>query len=120
MRSHVEQLLIEYRTEGVLVDANLLLLYVVGVYDPSKIERFKHTNAYEPETTLSFWIDCSVNSRRWPQLLPSSPRSAISWGIFLKVHVVAIRSYSVTSFQSSRHIIPLRSSASTRIFASFA
>ena len=46
MRSHVEQLLIEYRTEGVLVDANLLLLYVVGVYDPSKIERFKHTNAY--------------------------------------------------------------------------
>jgi hypothetical protein len=46
MRSHIEELLIEYRSEGVLVDANLLLLYVVGVYDPSWIERFKHTSAF--------------------------------------------------------------------------
>lgn len=44
MRSHVEQLLVEYRTDGILVDANLLLVYVVRVYDPKQIERFKHTN----------------------------------------------------------------------------
>ena len=46
MRSHIDQLLVEYRTEGVLVDANLLLLYVVGAYDPGWIGRFKHTSAF--------------------------------------------------------------------------
>lgn len=46
MPDHVEHLLIEYRTEGVLVDANLLLLYVVGTYDPRWIERFKRTSEY--------------------------------------------------------------------------
>ena len=46
MRDHIERLFFEYRTEGILVDANLLLLYVVGAYDPEWIERFKHTSAY--------------------------------------------------------------------------
>jgi len=46
MRDHIEQRIIEYRTDGVLVDANLLLLYVVGAYDPNWIERFKHTGAF--------------------------------------------------------------------------
>jgi len=30
----------------VLVDANLLLLYVVGTYDPRKVEHFKRTSAF--------------------------------------------------------------------------
>jgi hypothetical protein len=46
MRSHIDQLLIEYRTDGILLDANLLLVYVVGVYDPEQIKRFKHTSAF--------------------------------------------------------------------------
>lgn len=46
MRSHIEQLLIEYCTDGVLVDTNLLLLYVVGAYSPPWIGRFKHTSAF--------------------------------------------------------------------------
>lgn len=46
MRSHIGQLLVEYRTDGILVDANLLLVYVVGAYDPEQIERFKHTNEF--------------------------------------------------------------------------
>lgn len=46
MRSHIEQLLVEYRTKGVLVDTNLLLLYVVGVYDPSRIEQWNRTSAF--------------------------------------------------------------------------
>jgi hypothetical protein len=44
MRSRIEQLLAECRTAGVLVDANLLLLYVVGVYDPSRIEQFNRNS----------------------------------------------------------------------------
>ena len=46
MRDYIEHLLVEYRTKGVLVDANLLLLYVVGVYDPNWIERFKRTSKF--------------------------------------------------------------------------
>ena len=46
MRNRVEQLLSEYRGHGVLVDANLLLLYVVGAYDVDHIERFKRTSTF--------------------------------------------------------------------------
>ncbi len=46
MRDYIERLLVEYRTKGVLVDANLLLLYVVGVYDPNWIERFKRASTF--------------------------------------------------------------------------
>jgi hypothetical protein len=48
MRDHVEQLFARYRTRGVLIDANLLLLLVVGLLDPRQITSFGRTNAYEP------------------------------------------------------------------------
>jgi rRNA-processing protein FCF1 len=35
-----------YRTKGIIVDANLLLLYFVGRYDPHLIEKFKRTSHY--------------------------------------------------------------------------
>lgn len=46
MPEHLEQLLIEYRTEGVVVDTNLLLLYVVGVQNPDRINRFSRTDTF--------------------------------------------------------------------------
>lgn len=46
MPDHLEQLLIEYRTEGVVVDTNLLLLYVVGVQNPDRINRFSRTDTF--------------------------------------------------------------------------
>lgn len=46
MPDHLEQLLIEYRTEGVVADTNLLLLYVVGAHDPERIGRFPRTDTY--------------------------------------------------------------------------
>lgn len=46
MPDYVERLLTKYRTRGVLVDAGLLLVYVVGAYDPLWIDRFKHTSAF--------------------------------------------------------------------------
>lgn len=46
MPDHIAQLLIEYRAEGVLVDANLLLLYVVGARDVQQIGQFSRTNTY--------------------------------------------------------------------------
>jgi rRNA-processing protein FCF1 len=42
----VEAKIERYRTKGVVVDTNLLLLYFVGQYDRDQITRFKRTNAY--------------------------------------------------------------------------
>ena len=46
MRDHIERLLIDYRSQGILVDANLLLLYVVGLVETARIERFKRTATF--------------------------------------------------------------------------
>ena len=44
--TYVDTLLLEYRTRGILVDTNLLLLYFVGSLDLNRIERFKRTRKY--------------------------------------------------------------------------
>jgi hypothetical protein len=38
-----------HRKKGVLVDANLLLLFFVGLFDQAQIQRFKRTRQYTPE-----------------------------------------------------------------------
>jgi hypothetical protein len=42
----IERLILGYRTKGILVDSNLLLVYCVGMYDPERIQRFKRTAAF--------------------------------------------------------------------------
>ena len=37
------------RKTGLLLDANLLVLYVIGCYDPKRIVQNKRTNSYTPE-----------------------------------------------------------------------
>jgi rRNA-processing protein FCF1 len=40
------RLLGRYRTTGVLLDTNILLLYFVGLLDPHEITKFKRTNTF--------------------------------------------------------------------------
>jgi hypothetical protein len=40
------ELIGRYRTKGLLIDTNLLLLYFVGMYDQDRIPRFKRTKAF--------------------------------------------------------------------------
>ena len=47
-----EKLIQIYRGKGVLVDTNLLLLLLVGNYDPSLIRRFKRTGRYTEDDYL--------------------------------------------------------------------
>lgn len=57
MRDHLDQLIGRYRQKGVLVDTNLLVLLVIGLYDPDRISSFKRTATYsqsEFETLTSF------------------------------------------------------------------
>jgi len=43
---------VRYKSKGVLIDSNLLLLYVVGKYSPEKIAKFKRTSVYTVDDYL--------------------------------------------------------------------
>lgn len=43
---YLDELVSRYRGKGLLVDTNILLLYVVGIYDPNRIQKFKRTMAF--------------------------------------------------------------------------
>ena len=45
----MQSLLDQYRTKGILIDTNLLLLYFVGSYDPEQIGKFKRTITFTVE-----------------------------------------------------------------------
>jgi rRNA-processing protein FCF1 len=40
---YFSHLIAQYKSKGLLVDSNLLLLYFVGLYDPERIRTFKRT-----------------------------------------------------------------------------
>ncbi len=46
MSDNLQALVTHYRTKGVLVDSNLLLLLFIGSYDPQRIKKFKRTQEY--------------------------------------------------------------------------
>ena len=46
MAHYIDDLISKYRTKGLLVDTNLLLVYFVGMYDPDRISKFKRTMAF--------------------------------------------------------------------------
>ena len=49
MEQHIGSLIGRYRQKGVLVDTNLLLLYVVGAYDARQLRRFGRTEQFDPD-----------------------------------------------------------------------
>jgi hypothetical protein len=49
---HIKELMARYRTKGLLVDTNLLLVYFVGRYDPERVSRFKKTMAFSADEFL--------------------------------------------------------------------
>ncbi|MCG8365256.1 MAG: hypothetical protein MJA27_18245 [Pseudanabaenales cyanobacterium] len=49
MTSEIEDLIVEYRQKGILVDTNILFLYFVGAVNRERISKFKRTNQFIPE-----------------------------------------------------------------------
>jgi len=49
MTEAIESLIQRYGPRGILVDTNILLLYVVGSFDPQLIPRFKRTRQFTVE-----------------------------------------------------------------------
>lgn len=50
---YYDELIHRYRHQGALIDTNLLLVYFVGCYDPSRVPKFKRTDTF---TTEDFYI----------------------------------------------------------------
>lgn len=49
MKENTSALIHRYHETGVLIDTNLLLLYLIGTYDPEKISAFKKTCEFNLE-----------------------------------------------------------------------
>lgn len=49
MDDYIGSLIGRYRANGLLIDTNLLLLYIVGAYDPGQIEGFSRTEQFDPD-----------------------------------------------------------------------
>lgn len=49
MTSYTSTLIQKHATSGVLIDTNILLLFLIGSYDKNLIERFKRTQIFAPE-----------------------------------------------------------------------
>ena len=56
--SYVESLISRYKNKGIVVDTNLLLLYLIGSFDQEIIIKFKRTQVYTKEdfVTLSKFL----------------------------------------------------------------
>ena len=49
MKDRITQIVEQYHTSGILVDAGVLLLRLVGQYDRDRITQFKNTKQFLPE-----------------------------------------------------------------------
>ena len=51
MNDNMEYIIRKYSRQGVVMDTNVLLLYAIGTYDVSQIEKFKRTQSF---TSIDF------------------------------------------------------------------
>jgi len=47
--SYIDTLISNYYSKGIIVDTNLLLLFLIGIYDINYIQSFKRTSKYNKE-----------------------------------------------------------------------
>jgi hypothetical protein len=46
VNTYIDDLISRYSNKGLVIDANLFILYLVGIYDTSKIKRFKRIEQF--------------------------------------------------------------------------
>lgn len=46
MMDHIHELIVRYKNKGILVDTNVLLLYLMGKYDHTRIKKFPRTEKF--------------------------------------------------------------------------
>lgn len=59
MTTYFNSLVSEYCNKGIITDTNLMLAYIVGIYDPDYISQFKRTDKYADDfESIHFVVDC--------------------------------------------------------------
>lgn len=68
---YIKELMARYRTKGLLVDTNLLLVYFVGKYDPERVPQFKNTMKFSADEflLLARFLDAFDNVITTPNVL---------------------------------------------------
>ncbi len=71
MSQDIDQILAKYRGKGIIIDANLLLLFVVGSYDQNRISTFKRTKKFGKDDFMLVkrFIECFKTVRTTPSIL---------------------------------------------------
>lgn len=55
LNDYLWNLIQKYKQKGLLVDTNIILLYLVGSYDPSMIREFKRTSGFTEDDFERVW-----------------------------------------------------------------
>jgi rRNA-processing protein FCF1 len=71
MSQDIDQILSKYRGKGIIIDTNLLLLFIVGTHDPDRITTFKRTKKFGKDdyVLVKRFIDCFKTVRTTPSIL---------------------------------------------------
>ena len=71
MSQDIDQILAKYRGKGIIIDTNLLLLFVVGSYDQDRITMFKRTKKFGKDDFMLVkrFVDCFKTVRTTPSIL---------------------------------------------------
>jgi hypothetical protein len=67
----IDQIITKYRGRGIIIDSNLLLLFIVGTKDPNRIATFKRTKQFEKDDFMLVkrFINCFKTVRTTPNIL---------------------------------------------------
>lgn len=76
------ELLIRYRSSGVFLDTNLLVLYLVGSYDADFVSKFKRTSMYTKQDFL--WL--KEYSEKFSKIVVTPQVLAETWNLIEKIN----------------------------------
>ncbi len=120
MNQEAQRLLRQYRRVGVMVDTNMLLLYVVGVTDPRVIETFHHTKNYTVDDfeILADFIDNFTRRLTTPHILTEVSNFVGKLPDYLKVTAFD-RLAAMTQVYLQEYYVPAEMVANMRAFRLF-
>lgn len=120
MNREAQRLLRKYRRLGVLVDTNLLILYVVGITEPSFIEKFNRTNRYTVAdfAVLADFIDQFRRRLTTPHILTEVSNFVGQLPVHLKVRGFD-RLAAVAQVYLEEHFVPAMLVTNTLAFRAY-
>lgn len=103
MMAHIEKLATKYRSKGLLIDTNLLILYCIGTLNENLIANFKRTKPYTKEDyeTLAHFMGYFSKIVTTPNVLTEVSNLANSLHSNLKEKFYKVFSQLVINFEEN-------------------